>query len=92
MCFCARKQLRRVRINFPKAPVHPLYPLPTPQAPEVLKCPNKSSPEENKQQEDLAYTCSVDVWSTASMAYELLTGMPPFGHEDRYVLKIGNGY
>eukprot|EP00798_Chlamydomonas_sp_ICE-L_P024939 gene24939-10593_t len=57
----------------------------------VLKCPNKSSPEENKQQEDLAYTCSVDVWSTAAMAYELLTGMPPFGHEDRCVVDSRHG-
>eukprot|EP00798_Chlamydomonas_sp_ICE-L_P012757 gene12757-16008_t len=47
-------------------------------APEVLKCPTKSFPEENKHRLDLSYSVTVDIWAMSVMTYELLNGCPPF--------------
>ncbi|KXZ55740.1 hypothetical protein GPECTOR_2g1290 [Gonium pectorale] len=47
-------------------------------APEVERCPLKMLPEENKDQQALAYTTAVDIWATGVLAYELLLGFPPF--------------
>lgn len=47
-------------------------------APEVLRCPFKSRPDENKEKIDLYYGTSVDSWTVGVMTYELLIGIPPF--------------
>ncbi|KXZ50131.1 hypothetical protein GPECTOR_17g1004 [Gonium pectorale] len=44
-------------------------------APEVLVCPDKRRPEENKDK--------VDSWAVGILAYELLVGYPPFEQESR---------
>jgi len=36
-------------------------------APEVLRCPMKSLPEENKDREDLAYDCSAGQWTRSRL-------------------------
>eukprot|EP00798_Chlamydomonas_sp_ICE-L_P005086 gene5086-34884_t len=52
-------------------------------APEVLVCPDKRKPEENKEKAVLAYTVQVDAWAAGILAYELLVGYPPFEQESR---------
>ncbi|PSC70705.1 aurora other [Micractinium conductrix] len=52
-------------------------------SPEVLACPEKSRPEENKERLELGYTDAVDVWAVGVLAYELLVGKPPFERESR---------
>ncbi|KAG2428441.1 hypothetical protein HXX76_011561 [Chlamydomonas incerta] len=47
-------------------------------APEVLVCPLKCGPEDNKDNEQMAYTPAVDVWSLGALMYELLVGFTPF--------------
>lgn len=48
-------------------------------APEVLRCPDKHHPNENKDRADLEYGMSVDAWAIGVLAYELIVGRPPFG-------------
>lgn len=43
-------------------------------APEVLCCPLKRHPGENKDRADLYYSQAVDAWAVGVLAYELLTG------------------
>ncbi|KAG1676372.1 hypothetical protein FOA52_001167 [Chlamydomonas sp. UWO 241] len=52
-------------------------------APEVLKCPYKSYPDENKDNSSLQYGETVDSWAVAVLAYELLVGTPPFYNTSR---------
>jgi len=52
-------------------------------APEVLICPDKRRPEENKDKVLLAYTAQVDAWAVGILAYELMVGYPPFEQESR---------
>ncbi|KAG2429677.1 hypothetical protein HYH02_014015 [Chlamydomonas schloesseri] len=52
-------------------------------APEVLVCPDKRRPEENKDKVLLGYTAQVDSWAVGILAYELLVGYPPFEQESR---------
>jgi serine/threonine protein kinase len=47
-------------------------------APEVLRCPYKSKPEENKDKAHLHYSNTVDSWAVGVLVYELLVGCPPF--------------
>ncbi|KAG2428429.1 hypothetical protein HXX76_011549 [Chlamydomonas incerta] len=47
-------------------------------APEVVVCPLKRGPEDNKDNEQMAYTPAVDVWSLGALMYELLVGFTPF--------------
>ncbi|GFR50550.1 hypothetical protein Agub_g12824 [Astrephomene gubernaculifera] len=52
-------------------------------APEVLECPFKSRPIDNKENERLHYTAAVDAWAVGVLAYELLVGRPPFEAPER---------
>ena len=47
-------------------------------APEVLRCPDKRAPTENKDRADLEYGVAVDNWAVGVLAFELITGSPPF--------------
>lgn len=47
-------------------------------APEVLRCPPKNLPQENKEKSNLYYNNSVDAWAVGVFAYELVVGFPPF--------------
>lgn len=47
-------------------------------APEVLRCPLKRTPVDNKNRADLHYSQAVDAWAVGVLAYELLTGRAPF--------------
>lgn len=46
--------------------------------PEVLRCPLKRQPGDNKDRADLHYSSAVDAWAVGVLAYELLTGRAPF--------------
>lgn len=48
-------------------------------APEVLRCPDKHGPDDNKDRADLEYDASVDAWAMGVLAFELIVGRPPFG-------------
>ncbi|KAK9824130.1 hypothetical protein WJX72_008012 [[Myrmecia] bisecta] len=50
-------------------------------APEILRCPNKLHPAENKENTDIHYNTHVDNWAVGVLAYELLVGRPPFEKE-----------
>eukprot|EP00879_Flechtneria_rotunda_P012674 GHRR01013233.1.p1 GENE.GHRR01013233.1~~GHRR01013233.1.p1 ORF type:complete len:863 (+),score=345.89 GHRR01013233.1:1839-4427(+) len=52
-------------------------------APEVLVCPDKRQPEENKDKVALSYGRQVDAWAVGCLACELVTGVPPFESESR---------
>jgi serine/threonine protein kinase len=50
---------------------------------QVLMCPEKSHPQENKERALLAYGAGVDAWAAGVLAYELVVGHPPFERETR---------
>ena len=50
---------------------------------QVLVCPEKSRPQENKDQALLTYTHAVDVWAIGILAFECLCGKPPFERASR---------
>jgi serine/threonine protein kinase len=47
-------------------------------APEILDCPTKKNPLENKDNPAIGYSNKVDCWSVGVLAYELSCGCPPF--------------
>lgn len=47
-------------------------------APEVLRCPLKRNPGDNKDRSELHYSQAVDSWAVGILAFELLTGRAPF--------------
>jgi len=52
-------------------------------APEVLRCPPKNLPQENKNNTSLHYNNSVDAWAVGVFAYELIVGFAPFAGESQ---------
>lgn len=48
-------------------------------APEVIRCPPKNHPLDNKHCTDLHYGFEVDIWSVGVLAYRLLLGELPNG-------------
>lgn len=50
---------------------------------QVLLCPEKSRPQENKEKVLLGYTAMVDAWAMGILAYELIVGRPPFEKQSR---------
>lgn len=52
-------------------------------APEVLRCPPKNLPQENKNNVNLHYNNSVDAWAVGVFAFELIVGVPPFAGESQ---------
>lgn len=52
--------------------------------PEVLRCPFKAYPDENKNNTDLVYSSQhVDSWALGILVYEILVGFPPFYDQNR---------
>ena len=79
----------RTSLRHTHHPCHPYHPhTPTTctgtldyMAPEVLRCPPKNLPQENKNNPYLHYNNSVDAWAVGVFAYELVVGFPPFAGE-----------
>jgi len=61
-------------------------------AQEVLCCPEKSHPQENKEKELLGYGSACDVWAVGVLAVELVTGHPPFERELHDPARLGFGF
>lgn len=57
-------------------------------APEVLVCPRKAHPQENKERCDLQYGFGADIWALGVLAYELLVGRVPYGGERKGLLQV----
>ncbi|GAX74015.1 hypothetical protein CEUSTIGMA_g1465.t1 [Chlamydomonas eustigma] len=62
-------------------------------APEVVVCPDKHKPSDNKEMKNLYYTPVVDAWAVGVLAYELIVGRPPFdkGQKKLTIAEIING-
>eukprot|EP00798_Chlamydomonas_sp_ICE-L_P009633 gene9633-7547_t len=57
-------------------------------APEVLNCPYKDRPDENKERSALYYGLGVDTWAVGILTYELLVGFPPFNSKERSKIEM----
>ncbi|KAI8471070.1 MAG: kinase-like domain-containing protein [Monoraphidium minutum] len=62
-------------------------------APEVVVCPDKCLPSDNKEKTHLHYTRLVDAWAVGVLAYELTVGRAPFdaGNKRATIDRILNG-
>lgn len=63
-------------------------------APEVIRCPDKDLPEQNKHRDDIQYGPAADVWAVGAVAYEVITGKSPFAGQTQTetVRRIFNAY
>ena len=61
-------------------------------APEVLACPFKTRPDENKGNRNLYYELSVDTWAVGVLAYEVSGTRRPLVPASRCVSHSGFGY
>jgi serine/threonine protein kinase len=46
--------------------------------PEILRCPYKQKPTDNKDNYNIGYGTAVDVWAVGVLAFELIHGRSPF--------------
>ena len=62
-------------------------------APEVVICPDKCLPSDNKEKTHLHYTHLVDSWAVGVLGYELTVGRAPFdaGHKKGTIEQILHG-
>ena len=70
-------------LNSPPRAASSLYKEVSPCPLQVLVCPEKSHPRENKDKVLLGYTNMVDAWAMGILAFELIVGHPPFEKESR---------
>eukprot|EP00873_Tetraselmis_striata_P006220 jgi/Tetstr1/426484/TSEL_016785.t1 len=57
-------------------------------SPEVTKCPLKSAPSDNKHDGSIVYGFGSDIWAVGVLAFELVTGLPPFSAESSTETKV----
>lgn len=59
-------------------------------APEVLACPFKTRPDENKGNRNLYYELSVDTWAVGVLAYEVGGTLMPLVPMSRCIAHSGS--